>query len=297
MKIAFIVGAFLYCRLAFAQAHQSASTAMQDLLPSSLHQWKVSEAPLSYPGRSIFDYMDGAGEVYLAYKFEDLLVQRYACPGQEEILVEIYDMGSPRGAFGVFTYMMGRGPTVPIGQDGEYKSGLLCFWRGRYFAYIKIDNENDQAKNAVFELGKWISAAIHEDGERPEILRFLPEGEYHSNTLRYFFRNEILNSHFTVADGNPLLLNDKTEGVLVRMKRDKSTLLLVGYPGQEQADSAYSNFWAQYMPGTRTTGMVKTEEAKWTASMKQNRYVAVVFNAPTEKQAGHTLQTVKRRLP
>ncbi len=270
---------------------------MHDFLPSSVHQWKISEAPHSYPGRSIFDYMDGAGEVYLAYKFEDLLVQRYACPGQEEILAELYDMGSPLGAFGIFSYMMGRGPTVPIGQDGEYKGGLLCFWRGRYFAYVKTDNENDQAKNAVLELGKLISEAIHYDGERPEILRFLPEGEYRPTTVRYFFRNEILNNHFTVADGNPLLLNDKTECVLVRMTRDRSTLLLIAYPSQEQADSAYSSFLAQYLPGVRKAGIVKTGDGKWTSSVKQDRYVAVVFDALTKKQAGKTLQTVTRRLP
>ena len=47
--------------------------------------------------------MNGAGEVYLAYGFQRLLVQRYARPNQEEILVEVFDMGYPRNAYGALT--------------------------------------------------------------------------------------------------------------------------------------------------------------------------------------------------
>jgi hypothetical protein len=287
----------LLLNLAFAQDQTPLSNPMQDLLPQSILQWRVSEPPRSYPGTRIFEYMDGAGEVYRAYDFKDLLVQRYACPNQEEILVEIFDMRSARNAFGVFTYMKGRGPAVPVGQDGEYKSGLLCFWKGKYFVYTMIDKENDEATKAVLKLGKAISDAIHETGERPPFLQLLPQGEYLPNTLRYFFTHEILNSHFYVADGNPLLLDGTTEGLLVRMKHDKSYLLLIGYPSRGQADSGYTSFLKQYMPRTLEQGIVKTANGKWTACMKQNTSIAIVFDAATRKEATRILNIVKRRLP
>ena len=270
---------------------------MQNLLPLSIHQWHISEPPRSYPGTKIFDYMDGAGEVYRAYDFVDLIVQRYACPNQEDIVVECFDMGSARNAFGVFTYMKGRGPAVPIGKEAEYKSGLLCFWKGSYFVYIKIENENAPARNALLELGNLISDAIHQDGERPAIIRYLPESDYLPNTLRYFFRHEILNAHYTVAEGNLLLLNDKAEGVLVRMKRDKSYLLLVGYPDQKHADSAYGNFLTHYMPDAGKSVTVKTKNSKWTGCVKQNTYVILIFDAATKQQAAQFLEKVRRRLP
>jgi hypothetical protein len=270
---------------------------MPSLLPSSVRNWTLSEAPRLYTGRAIFDYIDGAGEIYLAYDFRDLLVQRYVSPGQEEILVEIFDMGFPRNAFGVFTYMKGRGPAVRIGQEGEYKSGLLCFWRGRYFVCVKIEKENGETKEVVLQIGRLISNAIHEDGELPAILRFLPKKEVLPASLRYFFTNEMLNIHFYVGDDNPLLLNGKTECVLVRMKADKSHVLLVGYPDQEHADSAYANFISHYMPDTRESGIAQMKNKTWTASVEHGSYIAVVFDARTKGEARNRLQSIGRRLP
>lgn len=272
-------------------------TAMQNFLPSSVGQWIPTDDARTYSGREIFGYMDGAGEIYLAYDFQSLLVQRYVRPGQEEILVEIFDMGQSRQAFGVFTYMRGRGPAVQIGQEGEYKSGLLCFWRGKYFVCVQVARENDEAKTAVLETGRKIAAAIGGDGELPEILRLFPEGESMPGTVRYFSRHEILNIHFYVADGNPLRLNEKTECVLGRMKKDRAYLLLVSYPDELQADSALTQFVSLYMPEAGDSKILKTENEKWTACARQGSFVLVVFDAGTEAQAAEYVERVKGRLP
>jgi hypothetical protein len=272
-------------------------TSMQRLLPPSVQQWIPSESSRVYTGREIFTYIDGAGEVYLAYNFASVLVQRYVRPGQEEILVEIFDMASSRNAFGVYTYMMGRGPAVPIGQDGEYKRGLLCFWRDRYCVYIRIEKENDQAKQAVLATGKWIAEAIGTDGQKPDILQLLPEGSYDPSSLRYFYRHEILNTHFYVSDENLFLLNDRTEGVLVRTKLDGSYLLLVAYPTAGHADSAHVSVVAHLMPDAREPGLVKTENGKWTACQKVRNYVAAVFDAAMQQNATNALSSVTEGLP
>ena len=146
-------------------------------------------------------------------------------------------------------------------------------------------------------MGQTISEAIGEDGEKPDILRYLPEGEYLPNTLRYFMRNEILNIHYYVGEGNLLCLNDKTEGILARMRGDKSYLVLIEYPDQEQADSAYSTFVAGYMPETGEEGVVETKPGKWTACAGRSCFVVVVFDASSREQAKRSLETVKGRLP
>lgn len=270
--------------------------AMQKLLPTALFEWTFAEPSKTYTGREIFHYMDGAGEVYLAYGFQRLLVQRYARPGQEEILVEVFDMSLPRNAYGAFTNMQGRGPAVEIGQGGEYKSGLLDFWKGRYFVCVMIDRENDDAKKAVFGMAAMISETITEQGEIPGIIALLPQADYLPETLRYFYRNEILNIHFYVADKNLFHLNEATDAVLVRIKSDKSYLLLIQYPGSTEADAALADFTRQYMPESRGGGVVRTENKKWTACRKGRNALAVVFDAPTQAAARKLLDKVQRRI-
>lgn len=269
--------------------------ALQEVLPTTLYEWTFAESSKTYTGREIFQYMDGAGEVYLAYGFQRLLVQRYARPNQEEILVEIFDMGVPRNAYGAFTNMQGRGPAVEIGQGGEYKSGLLNFWKGRFFVCVMIDRENEEAKKAVFGIAAMISENIREVGLVPEIITMLPDGLYSQETVRYFYRNEILNIHFYVADKNIFHLNDSTEAVLARNKNDKSYLLLIHYPNGASADAGCADFMAQYMPESHGSGIVQTENKKWTVCRRRGRGIMAVFDAPTRDEAQRLLDIAQRR--
>jgi len=291
-----MISLLLLCSL-IAPSITPDQSLMQPLLPLSIHQWKAFGESRPYAGQEIFGYMDGAGEVYRAYDYRELLTQRYVHPSQGEILAEIFDMGSSRNAFGVFTYMQGRGPAVEIGQDGEYKNGLLCFWRGKYFVCVMTDNENEPAREAILELGVKVSEAIGQDGEKPEILHSLPKGRYLPNSLRYFRGKDILNTHYYLGEGNLLCLNEETEGVLVRLNEDRSYLLLVAYPDTEKADSACSTFVAGYMPDGANEGIVEKKPGKWTACVAEKRYVAVVFDVPDRERAVHSLESLKGRLP
>lgn len=280
-----------------ASSDTSTQTVMRKFIPPSISKWNALEPSHLYIDEEIFDYMDGAGEIYRAYNFQKLIVQRYACPDQEEILAEIFDMGSARNAFGVYTYMQGRGTSVTIGQDGEYKLGLLCFWKDKYFVCIRVEKENPEASKAVFDLGGTIAHAISTKGERPAILKHLPVNRYLDNSLRYFYRYEILNIHFYVADGNILNLNDSTDGVLIRLKVDKSFMLLISYQTKEQTNSAYNSFLNHYMPDATGSGIIKTENKKWTACEKHKSYLIINFDSPTKEQAMNSLDIFKRKLP
>lgn len=272
-------------------------SAMQELLPATALSWKTAEPARFYSGREIFKYMNGAGEVYLAYGFHLLLTQRYARPGQEEILVEIFDMGFPRNAFGAFTNMQGRGPSVAIGQGGEYKSGLLSFWRGRFFVCVMIDNENDEAKAAVLEIGGRVSASIGEDGPPPDLVRHVPRDLVEPQSLRYLYRHEILNIHYYVADDNVFRLNESTDAVLARLKSDRSHLLLIRYANADKAAAAHAAFMTGYMPDAHGKDSIATENKKWTVCRVHGTYVLAVFDAVSQTEAQNLLTNLQKVLP
>jgi hypothetical protein len=161
---------------------------------------------------------------------------------------------------------------------------------------VLIDRENEEAKKAVFGIAAMISETITEQGEIPGIVALLPQGEYLPETLRYFYRNEILNIHFYVADTDLFHLNETTDAVLARVKSNKSYLLLIQYPGIAEAGAAFTDFTTQYMPESRGSGVVRTENKKWTACRKGHNTLAVVFDAPTQAEAQKLLERVQRRL-
>ncbi len=64
-----------------------------------------------YSGRALFGYIDGGAELYLEYGFRKLSRQEVEYPG-ERLVVEVYQMGSPIEAFGIFSVQ--RFKCVPV---------------------------------------------------------------------------------------------------------------------------------------------------------------------------------------
>ena len=92
-------------------------------------------------------------------------------------------------------------------------------------------------------------------------------------------------------------MNDSTECALVRLKEDKSYVLLVRYQQTVDADTAYKSFLTNYMPDARETGVIETENKKWTICTRHKSMIVVVFDAPTKSQGMKSLDLIKRRLP
>ena len=72
-------------------------------LPRSVGAWTQSGGPKFVGPKDIFNYMDGAGELYLGYRFKRLEVQLYSSADQGEILVELYWMECPDDAYGLLS--------------------------------------------------------------------------------------------------------------------------------------------------------------------------------------------------
>jgi hypothetical protein len=74
------------------------------VLPAVVEGWAWDGQEAHYDARTVFDYIDGAGELYLAYGFEQLAVRRLEKADQPPLTIECYRMASAEGAFGVFSF-------------------------------------------------------------------------------------------------------------------------------------------------------------------------------------------------
>lgn len=270
---------------------------LQNLLPGEVHGWEAEGEDEFYDPQTIYDYIDGAGEVYRAYNFQLLLARRYVREGQTDLVVDLFDMGSSRDAFGVFTHDL-EGEDAGVGQGSTYKGGLLSFWRDRYFVSVYAEEETGEAKKALDALGRKVASAIGQDGEMPEIVSLLPQDSLAEKTVHYFHNHLILNYHFYVADDNILLLDQQTEVALgvYRENAGKWYRMVVRYPEEGQALRAYESFSGAYLTGAREPGLVQTEDRKWTAVRIRDSHLVIVFDAPTAGAAKEAVEEVVRKL-
>lgn len=255
---------------------------LEGLLPQQVHGWEAKGRDALYDQQTIFDYIDGAGEVYRSYNFTLLLARRYSKESQPDIVADLFEMSSSRDAFGVFTHDL-EGEDAGVGRGSTYKGGLLSFWKDRFFVSLYAEEETEETREALFLLGKKVASSIRSEGEMPDIVDLLPQENRVEKSVHYFHNHLILNYHFYVSDENILLLDQETEAALgtYREKNEKSHLLVVRYLEEGRAPQAFKSFTDAYMPDAKEAGLVQTEDMRWTAAQMKRNFVIIVFNAPS----------------
>jgi hypothetical protein len=268
--------------------------ALHAVLPEKIQEWKaVKEEDRSFDPVTIFDYIDGAGEVYRAYNMQKCISRRYTTLNGPPIVLDIFDMGSSEDAFGVFTHDQ-DGEALDIGQGALYRPGWLSFWKDRFFVSIYAEEETAAAEKTVSDLGRVVASLIQGQGPKPRILLNLPQEGLQPRSTRFLHHYVILNYHFYLADKNILNLGPQTDAVLARylLSQEDARLLLVHYPTKGKAAEAHTSFLTHYIPDADPTGVAKLESGKWSAADVKGTLLAVVLESDTRKLAVSLLKRV-----
>lgn len=268
---------------------------MREYVPSEMAGWKAQDEVETYDRESIFDYIDGAGEVYLMYDFQKVMVFRFTKAEQPNILLELFDMGSSEDAYGIFSHAR-EGEDQGIGQGSEYRGGLLCFWKSRFFVCILSERETPEAKKAVEALAGNVAEKIKLTGEKPDLLYYLPAEGLQISTVRYFHKHTALNYHYYTASENILKLRPQTEAVLGTYRPSGAYLLCIRYPDCEEAKEALKSFLTAYIPEAGESGIAEIEDGKWVAAEQDKAFVTVVFDAPTKAYVQDLLRAVEDKI-
>jgi len=278
-----------------------AASTFASIIPQEISGWKKSREDEVFTRDNIFDYIDGAGEIYLAYDFRFVFVREYGKGNAPSMVVEIYQMSSPGDAFGVFTQDT-DGDEVKMGQGALYAAGLLRFWKNTIFVRILADRETAEVKRVIMDLGAAIAKAEAEEGEMPKMLSLLPPEGLEAKTLRYFHTLISLNSHYYLASANILGLSPETSAVLARYEiaGEKPHVLLVAYPSAGGAESAYTQFVRTYLkekplPEGKTIA-AKLENEKYASAFRQGRFLILVMEAAPPSLCERLSKDISSRL-
>jgi hypothetical protein len=267
-----------------------AGGAVKDLgpkIPKRVLDWKASGEDAVYDRKTLYDYMDGGAEVYLAFDFREVFVRKYADAGGDEIVLDIYDMGSSAEAFGMFSCDR-QDPEAGMGQGSEYGPGLLRFWRGRYFVSITVAGGEDKAEAAVLALGRAVAPLLGPDGPPPAMLGLLPAEGLKAGKTSYFHDHVHLSNRYFVSAENILALDAETDCVFAEYAGptgDAARLLLVRFPAAERARAAAASLRTALLPGTGADEAAMTPAGKWSWVRTRENLLAAVFEASTKEYA------------
>jgi hypothetical protein len=283
------------------------AVATTEALPAAIGAWTRAGEAKRVGAGAIFDYMDGAGELYLAYRFDHLEVVEYRAGEGDEILVELYRMRGADDAFGLLSGDWGGEPVAlgPAAPDGRpralYGAGLLRLAAGGTYARVMATRETPASREAVLALGRAIAAG-HEAAPAPRLVAALPPTVGTGHTLRRdsacFLRSHlVLNSAYFLSRQNILDLGPEVDAVSARYDppataagASRVRVVLVAYPDADRARRAFDHFRAAYLPETpadaAAAGTIVTPiEDGWAGARQVGRALAIALECPDRATA------------
>jgi hypothetical protein len=290
-------------------------------LPAAVGNWKLKGQPRTITSKTIFDYMDGAGELYIGYRFRQLEVHEYTSKGTDDILVELYWMSSSDDAFGLLSGDWG-GEAVSLKPAGTaagaaragswpralYGAGLLRLWAGDLYARVLAQTETEASRKAVLEIGRAITAGRREPPP-PRLALAMPGKVEPGFILRQdrlcFFRSYlVLNSVYFVSPSNILDLGLEAEAAIASYRtpgqgkqKPVVRLLIIRYPSADAGRKALGHFIRTYLPEKKAAApagpggnreILKIEDG-WVGYSLSGTLLTLVFECPTRDIAGNFL--------
>ncbi len=287
-------------------------------LPKTIGVWTRSDSARIIDSSNIFDYMNGAGELYLAYGFDHLEVYEYKADQQEDILVEVYVMNSSDDAFGLLSQDWGgepatlqstpsfqSNPTIAPPHRALYGMGLLRVWADTIYARVMAYHESAASKEAVLSLGRTVSADRKVPDE-PGLLKIFPDAidsdwKLRKDRIGYFRSHLVLNSLYYLSHDNILNLDHSTEAVTAPYEKTlhdgtskRVQALFVKYATPDRARKALDDFHSAYLedhPKGVDQGHTKMQmnsfkiEDGWVGYALDGTGLSIVFECPNQDSA------------
>jgi hypothetical protein len=167
-----------------------------------INGWKQSGGIQTFSPRKLYDYIDGAADLYLTYDFQELKVAEYSNEKKASVTVEIYRHGTPSHAFGIYSQeRLPNANFLDIGAQGYIEQNILNFLTGPYYVKINSFNTGAEDQEILLTFAKKVSENLGEKGRLPSILSSFPQEGKKNNSEKFisinFLGYAFLHSAFT----------------------------------------------------------------------------------------------------
>ncbi len=164
--------------------------------------WKQAGEIQTFDPRTLFEYIDGAADLYLAYDFQELQSAEYRAENKASVTVDVYRHATPDHAFGIYSQeRLAGGEFLDIGVQGYLDKNLLNFVTGNYYVKIASFGTGPEDREVLLAFGRKTETNLGQKGALPSLLSgFPPEGKILRSekfVARNFLGYPFLRSAFT----------------------------------------------------------------------------------------------------
>lgn len=206
--------------LASAATSPEPSAARDQLtrLAPDASEAKPQGPPAFYGPENLYQYMNGGADIFVLYDVQTLFHQEYVS-GEAEITADIFDMGSPANAFGI--YAAERSPTyqfITLGAEGYRNEGILNFLQDRY--YVKLAAFGPGADAALDVVARGLSRKIGANPAFPALLEQLPKANRKPRSEQYMPKDPLGHGFLSPAYVIDYRYGDQESKLLVSVAPD-----------------------------------------------------------------------------
>ena len=163
------------------------------LLPKTTEMkgWKVTSGPQFFEPRNLWEYINGQAEMYLDYGFERVATADHATlDGSQSMTVEIYQMKSPKHAFGIYAAERSPGERfIRMGVQGYVSKNVMNFWKGPYYVKLTAFPTSPETEETLMRLAAGIDKKIKGAYSEPALFACFPESHKVMMSERFIPKN------------------------------------------------------------------------------------------------------------
>jgi len=198
--IAFLLS--IYLTLGVVDALRASHSDWKTFVFPEVKGWKQSGEIQTFLPKTLFEYINGAADLYLAYDFQELKVAEYVNEKKASVIVDVYRHKTPTHAFGIYSQeRLSDANFIDIGNQGYIEKNLLNFLTGPYYVKINSFNTGAEDQEMLLTFAKKVGENLGEKGRLPSILSSFPEEGKKKNSEKFiaikFLGYAFLHSAFT----------------------------------------------------------------------------------------------------
>ena len=152
-------------------------------------KWKIHEKIRHFNPENLYEIINGAAELYLAYDVVQLSYVSFIKPGDSSSFVDlfIYDMGSRTDAFGVFSVeRFPDGRKLNLGSISYRQSNSIFIWKGRYYIIITGSNTSEMLNAVGLKIAEKVARFLEDEGQPVWGLTGFPKKNLLADTVKFF---------------------------------------------------------------------------------------------------------------